>query len=105
VDVGLEIVPVAAHHERLVRLPAPREDIASFGLFEPVVCDLADVVSLGEIATLLHVHTRTARRYTERQDFSEPIARLGAGRIWLRSDVQAWADRTLPLRQGRPRKT
>jgi hypothetical protein len=46
----------------------------------------------------------TAKRYAARDDFPEPVAVLAGGRVWRREDVLAWAERTLPLPPGRPRK-
>ena len=44
----------------------------------------------------------TAQRYTQRNDFPEPLGRVAGGRVWRRSDVAKWAKQTLPLRVGRP---
>ena len=63
----------------------------------------SDLVSRAEVARMLGVTTRTVQRYTERPDFPEPLGRLAAGRVWRWADVEEWARRTLPLRQGRPR--
>jgi predicted DNA-binding transcriptional regulator AlpA len=63
-----------------------------------------EVVGLTEIAKMIGVSKRTAVRYRERFDFPQPIARLSAGHIWCRADVESWAREHLPLRTGRPRK-
>lgn len=64
-----------------------------------------ELASLSEIAETLGVTTRTVQRYAERADFPKPLGRLAMGRVWRRTDVEAWAKRTLPLpRTGRPRK-
>lgn len=64
-----------------------------------------EVVGLAEIASMLGVTKRTVVRYSKRQDSPEPLARLSAGLVWRRADVEAWAERTLPLpRTGHPRK-
>jgi len=64
-----------------------------------------EVVGLSEIAESLGVSKRTAVRYAERSDFPKPLARLRAGIVWKREDVERWAKATLPLpRTGRPPK-
>jgi prophage regulatory protein len=63
-----------------------------------------EVVGLSEIAELYGVARHTAWRYSRRPDFPEPLARLGAGNIWRRTDVEAWRKANLPLKPGRPRK-
>jgi predicted DNA-binding transcriptional regulator AlpA len=65
-----------------------------------------EVVGLSEIAESLGVTKRTAVRYATRPDFPKPLARLRAGIVWKRDDVDVWAAKTLPLpRTGRPRKS
>lgn len=64
-----------------------------------------EVVGLAEIAELLDVAKRTAWRYTQRDDFPEPLARLSAGLVWRREDVERWAGEHLPLPVGRPPKS
>ena len=64
-----------------------------------------EVAGLVEIARMLGVSKRTAVRYSKRDDFPPPLARLSAGLVWRGDDVEEWAKRTLPLpRTGRPRK-
>lgn len=63
-----------------------------------------EVVGLTEIAKIFGVTKRTAVRYRELPDFPQPIARLSAGHIWRRADVETWGREHLPLRTGRPRK-
>jgi predicted DNA-binding transcriptional regulator AlpA len=64
-----------------------------------------DLVGITELATLLGVAKVTAKRYASRDDFPEPVGRLaGRIRVWREQDVLEWADRTLPLPTGRPRK-
>jgi predicted DNA-binding transcriptional regulator AlpA len=65
---------------------------------------LDEVVGPDEIAQLLRVSKISVKRYTARDDFPEPLGRLASGRVWRRNDVLAWAERTLPLPPGRPRK-
>lgn len=62
-----------------------------------------EIVGLSEIAQLFGVARHTAWRYSRRADFPEPLARLSAGHIWRRDDVQAWGKAHLPLTPGRPR--
>jgi predicted DNA-binding transcriptional regulator AlpA len=70
-----------------------------------LVAPAEEVVGLTEVAELLGVTKRTVQRYySERDDFPEPLGHLAGGRVWLRSDVEAWAKQTLPLKVGRPRK-
>ncbi len=81
---------------------------------EPVVSRATLLASLGvspeellglvDISRLLNVTMATAQRYADRDDFPEPLGRIAAGRVWLRADVQKWAQQTLPLPTGRPRK-
>jgi prophage regulatory protein len=63
-----------------------------------------EVVGLSEIAQMFGVTKRTAVRYRERSDFPEPLARLSAGHVWRRAEVERWGRDHLPLRLGRPRK-
>jgi hypothetical protein len=72
------------------------------GLMSPAMA--LEVVGLAEIAELLDVSKDSVLNYTKRADFPEPLARLAAGPVWERRKVERWADRTLPLPQGRPRK-
>jgi predicted DNA-binding transcriptional regulator AlpA len=62
-----------------------------------------DFLGLAEVAELLGTSTRQAHRWSRREDFPEPLARLRATSVWDRSEVLAWAER-LPLKRGpRPR--
>jgi hypothetical protein len=63
-----------------------------------------DLMGFSEIADLLDVPKRTAARYAKRPDFPEPVRRLAAGPIWVRRDVERWANKHLPLTGGRPRR-
>jgi predicted DNA-binding transcriptional regulator AlpA len=62
-----------------------------------------DVVGVAEIAKLFGVARNTAWRWAQRDGFPEP-ARLAAGPVWRRRDVERWAERELPLPEGRPSK-
>ena len=50
-----------------------------------------DVMGVAEIANELGVHRNTAWRWTTRDDFPVPAARLASGPIWHRRDVETWA--------------
>lgn len=63
-----------------------------------------EIVGLSEIAELLGVTKRTVQRYQEREDFPAPLGTLAGGRVWREADVRKWAEKTLPLPPGRPRK-
>ena len=59
------------------------------------------LAGLAEVAELLGVSKRTATRYSVRDDFPEPVARLRAGPIWLEEDVLGWARSSPQPRPGR----
>jgi predicted DNA-binding transcriptional regulator AlpA len=61
------------------------------------------LVGLAELAEMLGVSKHAALRYSQRDDFPEPIAVLRATPVWTRAEVKAWARKTLPLPVGRPR--
>jgi prophage regulatory protein len=48
-------------------------------------------MGLTEIATLLGVSRQYADRLVRQADFPAPEAVITAGRIWKRSDIEAWA--------------
>jgi predicted DNA-binding transcriptional regulator AlpA len=56
-----------------------------------------DLVDVPEIAKLLGVHRRTAFRYVQRPEFPAPVVAVRGKRMWRRSAVIKWAERTLPL--------
>jgi prophage regulatory protein len=60
------------------------------------------LVGTAEIAVLLGVGRQQANRITRRPDFPEPEARLSAGGVWLREDVERWAAEHASRRPGRP---
>jgi predicted DNA-binding transcriptional regulator AlpA len=62
------------------------------------------LAGLAEVAEIAGVSTRTAWAYTLRVDFPKPIDYLSTGPVWRRSAVERWAEKTLPLAVGRPRK-
>lgn len=48
------------------------------------------------------VSKQTAVKYSQRDDFPEPLDRLASGPVWRRDAVGAWGKETLPLATGRP---
>jgi predicted DNA-binding transcriptional regulator AlpA len=63
-----------------------------------------DLLGFGEVAEILKVARSTAARYTQREDFPAPAARLGSGPVWRRADVEAWKAVNPKRRPGRPPK-
>jgi hypothetical protein len=59
-----------------------------------------DLAAVAEIAQMLEVPVRTAKRWVNRSDFPPPVDELSVGRIWRRADVEKWAKATLPLKRG-----
>lgn len=53
-----------------------------------------DLVGTAEIAELLDVSRQRVHQLVTRPDFPKPIAKLAAGMIWERLDVQRWARET-----------
>jgi predicted DNA-binding transcriptional regulator AlpA len=50
-----------------------------------------DLVGVTEIGDLLGVSRQRADQLTRTDGFPEPVAVISAGRIWRRTDVDAWA--------------
>lgn len=48
-------------------------------------------MGLTEIAEYLGVSRQRVHQLTHSPGFPEPVARLSAGHIWTREDVEAWA--------------
>jgi hypothetical protein len=46
---------------------------------------------IAEIVQRFNVSKRTAITWSKREDFPEPVARLRAGPVWLKRDVERWA--------------
>jgi predicted DNA-binding transcriptional regulator AlpA len=57
-----------------------------------------------ELAALLGVTRPTVYAYMNHDDFPLPVVSLPRRQLWRVKDVQRWAQRTLPLREGRPPK-
>lgn len=53
---------------------------------------IPDVVGVAEAAEIMGWDKRRVVTYIDRGSFPEPITALASGRIWLREDVQAYAD-------------
>jgi len=56
-----------------------------------------DLVGLAEVAAMLKTSRTQANRWTRREDFPEPIARLRATPVWRADDVKAWAKQRKPV--------
>jgi predicted DNA-binding transcriptional regulator AlpA len=56
-----------------------------------------DLVGLAEVAAILKTSRTQANRWTRREDFPEPIARLRATPVWRADDVKAWAKQRKPV--------
>ena len=64
----------------------------------------ARLAGLAEVAELLGISKRSASRYTRRDDFPVPVARLSTGPVWDAAAVEAWGAEHGPFRRGRPKK-
>ncbi|HEX7134428.1 MAG TPA: hypothetical protein VF228_17780 [Iamia sp.] len=51
-----------------------------------------DLMGTTEIAELLGVSRQRADQLSRTDGFPDPVAEIAAGRIWLRKDVETWAD-------------
>jgi predicted DNA-binding transcriptional regulator AlpA len=58
--------------------------------------DADDLLGLAEVADLLGTSTRQVLRWTERDDFPAPIARLRATAVWDRPAVEKWSKQRKP---------
>jgi hypothetical protein len=61
-----------------------------------------ELVGVAETAAILRWDKRRIFTYLGRGSFPEPFAALASGRIWLRSDIEAFARRR-PAGSGRAR--
>jgi predicted DNA-binding transcriptional regulator AlpA len=77
---------------------------------QPGAAPIEVVARLVEVADVLRVSVRTARRYSARPDFPQPLRRVARSRVWSRDDVEKWGrdhlqlstDRRSRLRRRRP---
>jgi predicted DNA-binding transcriptional regulator AlpA len=85
------------------RLKAAKQPTSSNEILttDEVIDDLAGVVQMAE---MLGVTRFSIYRYIARDDFPAPIVVLERRRAWSRREAAEWAKRSLPLRDGRPRK-
>ncbi|CAN5731731.1 hypothetical protein BH18ACT17_BH18ACT17_16210 [soil metagenome] len=51
-----------------------------------------DIVGVAEAAEIMEWDKRRVVTYIDRGSFPEPITALASGRIWLREDVEAYAE-------------
>ena len=59
--------------------------------------DADELLGIAEIAAAFGVERNSAWRWSRRPEFPEPVARLSAGPVYRRGDVERWH------REGRPR--
>ena len=52
------------------------------------------LVGVAEIAELLNITRQRVNQLVREDGFPKPEAELSAGRIWKRSDIEAWAKKT-----------
>jgi hypothetical protein len=60
-----------------------------------------DVIGVAEAAEIMGWDKRRVITYIDRGSFPEPLTALASGRIWLRDDVQTFADRWRARRASR----
>lgn len=49
-----------------------------------------DLVGTKDVVGILGVSTSTFQNFRERDTFPEPLAVVGQGALWLRSDIEEW---------------
>ena len=54
---------------------------------------LEDLITTAEAARRLGVSRERVRQYAKRDDFPQPLGRIGIAVVWRWSDVEAWARR------------
>ena len=64
-----------------------------------------DVVGVAEAAEIMGWDKRRVVTYIDRGSFPEPITALASGRIWLREDVQTYAEQWRERRAGKAART
>ena len=62
------------------------------------------LVGVAEAATLLGWDRRRIFTYLSRGSFPEPVAGLASGRVWLRSDIEAFAQTRRRARRSGARR-
>lgn len=63
------------------------------GLLSRFVTTL-DLVGLAEIGAMLGVSRQRVDQLARSKGFPDPVATISAGRIWLREEVERWAEQT-----------
>lgn len=53
-----------------------------------------DLVGVAEVAALLGVTRTRIGQLSKTPDFPTPVARLAAGPVWRREDIELWARET-----------
>jgi len=71
-------------------------------LAEPVP-ERVDLVGATEIGTMAGVGANIVGTWVTRGKLPEPVATLAMGRVWLKSDIQAWL-KTQPKASGNGRR-
>ena len=64
-----------------------------------------DVVGVAEAAEIMNWDKRRVVTYIDRGSFPEPITALASGRIWLREDVQTYAEQWQARRADKAART
>ena len=64
-----------------------------------------DVVGVAEAAEIMNWDKRRVVTYIDRGSFPEPITALASGRIWLREDVQTYAEQWRARRAEKAART
>jgi hypothetical protein len=62
-----------------------------------------DLVGVAEAAAILDWDKRRVITYVDRGSFPEPLASLAGGRVWARSDVEAFREAFLARQERRAR--
>ena len=82
-----------AGHLLLVDNPIP--GVVTWQLYDDQVARELDLVGISEIAEMVGVTRQRVDKISRTdKDFPDPVAEIHAGRIWLRSEVEAWATAT-----------
>jgi hypothetical protein len=62
-----------------------------------------DLVGLAEVAEMLRTSRRQAIRWTQREDFPEPLVKLAATPVWEGREVRRWKREREPNKRRRSR--